>query len=78
MNAETINGQTFTDLWTSTNKQWKIIHRRYMPGPRGFAIEVHRRNRYDYYEHVTPFDMHIPQYVQQEWERIYYGPLAEI
>jgi hypothetical protein len=67
--TSTINGQQYTTLWSSDNGAWRIVKRQYMPGPRGYAIEIHRRNQYDYFEHVTPFDIWIPKYVETAWQQ---------
>jgi hypothetical protein len=60
---------TFTDLWISHNRRWKIVKRRYAPGPHGFDIQVHYRTRWGRYEQVTPFDLKIPNSVKAAWDR---------
>jgi hypothetical protein len=61
---------TFADLWISHNRRWKIVKRRYAPGPYGFDIQVHYKGpHWPHYEQVTPFDLKIPNYVNAAWDR---------
>lgn len=72
MNTYYWHGNHYTDLWTSDNKRWKIVKRQWGILPHCYSIEVQMRNRYDYYDHVTPFDVSIPKYVDAQWSRIYW------
>ena len=51
-------------LWTSDNKRWQI-RRKHDKAP----MSIWLRNRYDYYDEVTVFDVYIPEYVTKAAER---------
>ena len=55
-------------LWISKNKKWQIRHKHDHAG----GISVWLKNKYGWYEQVTPFDVYIPKYVEEAWSREYY------